>query len=1088
MNNGSNGTITTCSGTFVDNGGNVADYGNNQNSTITFCPSTPGEIIKVVFTSFSTEAFAGTCTDYLDVWYGNTVGAPGTNNDRLCGNVGNTTFVSTSPDGCISFQFISNGNVNQAGWSATISCVTPCTNPIAALTDSSPVNICPSTATNPGPLAVSFNASASTASGGFSVSSYEWAWGDGTSSITTTPTTTHTYSGPGIYSVSLIVRNNNTDIYPLGCQSTNPATRVVRVYPPPNFTGSSPTTVNVNCGESLNLNGLVSSQTISSIPLAVSQSTITLADAAGVNYDSTIDISGFFPSGSIVTPSCYPTITFDLEHTHSGDLEITLISPTGQSVMIYDQHGGTNDFGICANPLDNGVAGCPATYTVVNSGGVNWTAAGVTTTAPANGACTYTGACEVGSNYISQTYNSTNPFTALNGAGLNGIWTLRVRDNLSADDGTISGWSLTFPTSCYTNSEFVTPDIATLTWSTTGVGPAVPSQTTTSVAVIDPGPGGCPTPGTCIGNKLTNNVTIGPFLNSGTFSYALTAVDEYGCNYVRNVAVNVATCPCLLNLTSLSNTNNQSVCLGSAIVPITYNYGGVSTGATVTGLPPGLNLNISGGLITISGTPTAIGTFNFTVNSTGCSPNISLTGKIIVQTAPSLTSITNNTPICLNSTATFNLVGTPNAIVSYNINGSSSQNVTLNPSGIATISIPSVGSNTNFNAISITNSGTIITGNGSSASGGPNAIRATGPISNLGAAAGNPNCALVNSLNPNLTITLPQIVPIGTTITISLARDNTSGEVTVASGGASSIFNSGINDFLERIIITTITQTNVVTITSRAGAVWVDGVEFAFTLPGCTSLITNTSTVNISTPAVPIIATTAPTCLSDSTSSISNYIATNTYAFTPSGPTVGATGAITGMVIGTSYTVTASNASCISASSASFITAVQLTAPSVPIITTTAATCLASGTTTINNYTSGINYVFIPTGPIVTGTGTILGLTNGTSYTVTASNGSCSSVVSAAFSNTEQLATPTVPTIAYVAPTCLTDGSSSVSNYSATNTYAFSPSGPTVGAAGEIIGMVLGTSYTVTANNGICVSTASAPFSNASQLITPVAP
>ncbi|WP_194097451.1 hypothetical protein, partial [Flavobacterium proteolyticum] len=83
--------------------------------------------------------------------------------------------------------------------------------------------------------------------------------------------------------------------------------------------------------------------------------------------------------------------------------------------------------------------------------------------------------------------------------------------------------------------------------------------------------------------------------------------------------------------------------------------------------------------------------------------------------------------------------------------------------------------------------------------------------------------------------------------------------------------------------------------------------------------------------------------------------------------------------------------------------------PSVPTITTTAATCLAGGTATISNYTSGITYVFSPTGPTVSGTGAISGMTNGTSYTVAASNGSCTSAASLSFSTSAQLTTPSVP-------------------------------------------------------------------------------
>ncbi|MBC5836279.1 PKD domain-containing protein, partial [Flavobacterium bernardetii] len=650
MNNGANGTISTCSGTFVDQGG-AANYANSQNSTITFCPSTPGDKIRIVFNTFATEGAAGTCTDYLDVWYANAVGALGTNNDRLCGALGTTTLVSTSPDGCISFQFISNNSVRDSGWSATVSCVTPCTNPIAALTDTTTLNICSSSATNPGSLAVSFNGSASTAPGGFSITSYEWTWGDGTNSTTAAATTSHTFPGPGIYSVSLSVRNNNTDIDPLGCQSTNASTRLIRVLPPPDFTGSTLSTFNINCGNSINLNGLATSETMSTGPLSVSGSPVSLPDGSGVSYTTTLDFTGVFPVGATVTPGCYPTVTFDLEHTYSGDLDIILISPTGQSVILYDQHGGGIDFGLCTNPADDGVAGCPATYTVVSTGGVAWTAAGVTTTAPANGTCSYTGVCEAGTNYISQTYNSSNPFTPFNGADLNGVWTLQITDNIGFDDGTITGWSLAFPGSCYANAEFVTPDVSTLTWSHSGAGPVIPAQTTTSTSVTDPGPDGCPSPGTCIGNQLTNNVAVGPFPTPGSYVYSLTAVDEYGCNYVRNVTVNVAACACNLNLTSAVGTNNQTVCRNSAISSITYGYGGSATGVTFSGLPAGVTGTWAANVATISGTPTASGTFNYTITTVGCTPNLSLNGTITVTPLNTIAAGINRTT-CINTAIT----------------------------------------------------------------------------------------------------------------------------------------------------------------------------------------------------------------------------------------------------------------------------------------------------------------------------------------------------------------------------------------------------------------------------------------------------
>ena len=65
-------------------------------------------------------------------------------------------------------------------------------------------------------------------------------------------------------------------------------------------------------------------------------------------------------------------------------------------------------------------------------------------------------------------------------------------------------------------------------------------------------------------------------------------------------------------------------------------------------------------------------------------------------------------------------------------------------------------------------------------------------------------------------------------------------------------------------------------------------------------------------------------------------------------------------------------------------------------------------------------------------------MTVGTSYTVTATNGGCTSLASASFSNAAQLPTPAIPTITSVAATCSAAGSSTISNYSASNTYTFS--------------------------------------------------
>uniref|UniRef100_UPI004047D196 T9SS type B sorting domain-containing protein n=1 Tax=Flavobacterium sp. TaxID=239 RepID=UPI004047D196 len=242
------------------------------------------------------------------------------------------------------------------------------------------------------------------------------------------------------------------------------------------------------------------------------------------------------------------------------------------------------------------------------------------------------------------------------------------------------------------------------------------------------------------------------------------------------------------------------------------------------------------------------------------------------------------------------------------------------------------------------------------------------------------------------------------------------------------------------------------------------------------------------TPVVPTIATTAPTCLADGFSEISNYDGALTYVFTPAGPSVDAAGLISGMMLNTMYEVTASNATCTSAASAQFSNLPMLVTPVVPVVSETAPTCLVAGFANITNYDTALTYVFTPVGPTVDGTGLISGMTFGTSYEVAANNGSCSSVNSAAFTIQDILVTPVVPTIATTAPTCLADGFSEISNYDGALTYVFTPTGPTVDALGLISGMTLNTLYEVTASNATCTSTVSVQFSNLPMLVTPVVP
>ena len=162
---------------------------------------------------------------------------------------------------------------------------------------------------------------------------------------------------------------------------------------------------------------------------------------------------------------------------------------------------------------------------------------------------------------------------------------------------------------------------------------------------------------------------------------------------------------CQLDLTSAGTTINQTLCLNSAIQNITYSYGGEATGSVVTGLPNGLTAVIASGVVTISGTPTQTGVFNYTVTSVGCATNTIRQGTITINAVPALVSLTPNTPICLGSNAVYTLQGTPGAVVSYTINGGTAQTVTIPTSGQAIITVTAPSSNVNLALSSINLSG-----------------------------------------------------------------------------------------------------------------------------------------------------------------------------------------------------------------------------------------------------------------------------------------------------------------------------------------------------------------------------------------------
>jgi len=153
-----------------------------------------------------------------------------------------------------------------------------------------------------------------------------------------------------------------------------------------------------------------------------------------------------------------------------------------------------------------------------------------------------------------------------------------------------------------------------------------------------------------------NSVIKWDLVNPGNCEYADELADVIpNCSFVDGSITCGGSTPanCGISLSSAAGTTSQSLCQGTAITAITYNTVS-ATGATVTGLPAGVTGVWASNAVTISGIPTAAGTFNYTVTLTGCTGGTSTaTGTIVVTAPPTAGALSGNQSICVTGTTAF---------------------------------------------------------------------------------------------------------------------------------------------------------------------------------------------------------------------------------------------------------------------------------------------------------------------------------------------------------------------------------------------------------------------------------------------------
>ncbi|MBZ9728414.1 hypothetical protein LB467_01835 [Salegentibacter sp. JZCK2] len=155
-------------------------------------------------------------------------------------------------------------------------------------------------------------------------------------------------------------------------------------------------------------------------------------------------------------------------------------------------------------------------------------------------------------------------------------------------------------------------------------------------------------PGGNLENQLNGDYTLpSSIVNGGTVTLTITTIDPQGpCEKaVDSMVLTVLSAPTI----SDPANKTQSVCNNTPITSINFTVGGSANGATVTGLPAGITgtYSDSNKTFTLSGTPTEVGTFNYTVTTTtpqttsGTCTQATQTGTITVKPIPTVAKPAN---------------------------------------------------------------------------------------------------------------------------------------------------------------------------------------------------------------------------------------------------------------------------------------------------------------------------------------------------------------------------------------------------------------------------------------------------------------
>ncbi|MFC4739870.1 choice-of-anchor J domain-containing protein, partial [Flavobacterium ponti] len=672
---------------FYDSGGPNGDYMNSENTTTTICPSTPGDVVVVIFNSFNLE----NNFDFLRIYDGSTTTAP------LLGTFTNTNlppqFISTATNGCLTFNFTSDTSVVRPGWDATILCVPP--------------PACP----QPNNLSiVSTNSTGATLAWNETGTATNWnvvvqpaGTGYPTSSSTIIPASTNPFTVTGLnssFQYEFFVQADcgspdgtsfwsgpfpfNTTF--AGC-GTNPAAGNDCPTAQPicnlnGYCGNTSATYGDNSWTQLDTAFCGSIENNSFLTFVATSTTISLnVSVQNCTNNNGIQMMIFTAatcgSGPVTSLTCWSP-----GNVPTGPATVSasgLVVGNTYYLMIDGFAGDVCDYSISASGggTQTDVDITPATATVCLGGSIDLVASG------GNGSFAWTPATDL---------NTTSGATVTYTPSAIGTYTITVdstdpNPTCSSSDTTTITVVNTLTASITSNSPVCINDDAIFTITGTPnaiITYSIDGGASQSVTLDASGDGVVTVPG------VTSDTTIS--LSNIAISTCTSTISD-----THTVSV-------LSSLTGPTLTSNSPICSGSdAIFTLTGGSPNAIVSYTIDGgASQDITLDANGDAsINIANATSDVVILLSNINVGACNTSLTDTLTVTILAASTAPTLSTNSPVCQNSDAIFTITGIPNSIVTYTIDNGLSQNVTLDASGNGTITVPNITAATTIDLVNV---------------------------------------------------------------------------------------------------------------------------------------------------------------------------------------------------------------------------------------------------------------------------------------------------------------------------------------------------------------------------------------------------